>query len=83
MSAPHNKNMVLHVSFFFLLSSLLQYYSPSDLSEFLKAMGVEEAPVIVIGPNNITNPGVEANLDIQVCSCASTCNRVLCGLDVC
>jgi hypothetical protein len=43
-----------------------QYYSPSDLTMFFVEMGLDTStPVIVIGPNNITDPGVEANLDIQ------------------
>eukprot|EP00029_Vermamoeba_vermiformis_P010654 TRINITY_DN5658_c0_g1_i1.p1 TRINITY_DN5658_c0_g1~~TRINITY_DN5658_c0_g1_i1.p1 ORF type:complete len:720 (-),score=191.89 TRINITY_DN5658_c0_g1_i1:67-2226(-) len=43
-----------------------QYYSPDDLQLFFDAMGiVNTAEVTVVGPNDITNPGVEANLDIQ------------------
>eukprot|EP01119_Soliformovum_irregulare_P003789 TRINITY_DN14857_c0_g1_i1.p1 TRINITY_DN14857_c0_g1~~TRINITY_DN14857_c0_g1_i1.p1 ORF type:complete len:713 (-),score=198.18 TRINITY_DN14857_c0_g1_i1:20-2158(-) len=43
-----------------------QYYSPSDLEMFFEYTGIYNgAPVTVIGPNNITNPGGEANLDIQ------------------
>jgi len=43
-----------------------QYYSPSDLTMFFVEMGLDTStPVTVIGPNNITDPGVEANLDIQ------------------
>lgn len=43
-----------------------QYYSPDDLQLFFDSMGiVNTAEVTVIGPNDITNPGVEANLDIQ------------------
>lgn len=42
-----------------------QYYTPDDLSMFLKVNGIESAPVTLIGPNNPTNPGGEASLDIQ------------------
>eukprot|EP01095_Lingulamoeba_sp_RSL-Kostka_P008441 TRINITY_DN2823_c1_g1_i1.p1 TRINITY_DN2823_c1_g1~~TRINITY_DN2823_c1_g1_i1.p1 ORF type:complete len:709 (-),score=267.92 TRINITY_DN2823_c1_g1_i1:299-2425(-) len=43
-----------------------QYYSPSDLTLFANQMGVAPVPPItVIGPNDLSNPGVEANLDIQ------------------
>ena len=43
-----------------------QYYSPNDLDMFFQEMGLEStAEVTVIGPNEETNPGVEANLDIQ------------------
>jgi len=42
-----------------------QYYSPSDLTLFFEEMGLPSAPVTVIGSNDVTNPGEEANLDIQ------------------
>jgi tripeptidyl-peptidase I len=43
-----------------------QYYDEADLRGFLTDMGLpSDAPVDVIGPNDQTNPGVEANLDIQ------------------
>eukprot|EP01128_Nolandella_sp_AFSM9_P003645 TRINITY_DN158_c0_g1_i1.p1 TRINITY_DN158_c0_g1~~TRINITY_DN158_c0_g1_i1.p1 ORF type:complete len:731 (-),score=198.61 TRINITY_DN158_c0_g1_i1:281-2452(-) len=44
-----------------------QYYSPSDLTLFFDQMGVDgtETPVTVIGENDASNPGGEANLDIQ------------------
>ena len=37
-----------------------QYYSPSDLEAFFVLMGIPNAPVIKIGPNNSTEPGGEA-----------------------
>ena len=45
-----------------------QYYSPSDLALFFKMMGITGAdtPVTVVGFNNGSHPGAEANLDIQV-----------------
>ena len=43
-----------------------QYYSPSDLTLFFQSVGLpSDTPVTVIGPNDETNPGGEANLDIQ------------------
>jgi len=43
-----------------------QYYNPDDLSTFFNSMGLpNNKNVTVIGPNDITNPGVEASLDIQ------------------
>jgi len=42
-----------------------QYYSPSDLDMFLTAFGIPSVPITVVGPNDATNPGGEANLDIQ------------------
>ena len=42
-----------------------QYYSPSDLDTFLRGFGLPDAPVNVIGPNDASNPGGEASLDIQ------------------
>jgi len=44
-----------------------QYYSPDDLHTFFNLMGLYDNTddVIVIGPNNITEPGGEASLDIQ------------------
>eukprot|EP01113_Clastostelium_recurvatum_P024683 TRINITY_DN2946_c0_g1_i1.p1 TRINITY_DN2946_c0_g1~~TRINITY_DN2946_c0_g1_i1.p1 ORF type:complete len:771 (+),score=171.84 TRINITY_DN2946_c0_g1_i1:2082-4394(+) len=43
-----------------------QYYSPSDLALFLQEMGLNtNVTVPVVGPNDETNPGGEANLDIQ------------------
>lgn len=45
---------------------LQQYYSPSDLQAFQQNFGVPVQPVAKeIGPNDASNPGVEANLDIQ------------------
>nr|BAK03025.1 predicted protein [Hordeum vulgare subsp. vulgare] len=44
-----------------------QYFSTSDLQLFFEEMGIPGAntPVTVIGPNNQTDAGGEANLDIQ------------------
>lgn len=42
-----------------------QYYSPDDLNGFFDVMGIPRQPVNVIGPNDPTNPGGEASLDIQ------------------
>lgn len=43
-----------------------QYYSPEDLRLFLADNGLSTDPnVTVIGSNNATDPGGEANLDIQ------------------
>ena len=44
-----------------------QYYSPSDLDMFFREMGIvgADTPVTVIGMNNASDPGLEANLDIQ------------------
>ncbi|KAF2078698.1 hypothetical protein CYY_000069 [Polysphondylium violaceum] len=43
-----------------------QYYSPQDLSTFFNSMGLpDNTNVTVIGPNDVTNPGMEASLDIQ------------------
>lgn len=43
-----------------------QYYSPSDLTQFQLMMGLPtDTPVNVVGPNNASMPGGEANLDIQ------------------
>lgn len=43
-----------------------QYYDEADLMLFFEEMGLpSDTPVTVVGPNNQSNPGVEANLDIQ------------------
>lgn len=43
-----------------------QFYSPDDLTRFFYAMGVNNGPVAkLIGPNNVSLPGTEAQLDIQ------------------
>ncbi|EGC34780.1 hypothetical protein DICPUDRAFT_152956 [Dictyostelium purpureum] len=43
-----------------------QYYSPQDLTTFFNSMGlVNNATVNLIGYNDVSNPGVEASLDIQ------------------
>eukprot|EP01137_Pigoraptor_chileana_P003810 Opistho-2@44547 len=57
---PDTKNIQAIASF------LDQYYTPSDLSTFLKANNMSDTPVArVIGPNDPSNPGVEASLDID------------------
>lgn len=44
-----------------------QYYSPKDLTTFFSLNGMKDYPVDqVIGPNDPTQPGAEASLDIQV-----------------
>jgi hypothetical protein len=45
-----------------------QYYSPSDLDLFFEVMGIPGVgtPVTVIGPNDASNPGGEANLGKQM-----------------
>eukprot|EP01094_Clydonella_sp_ATCC50884_P028367 TRINITY_DN8492_c0_g1_i1.p1 TRINITY_DN8492_c0_g1~~TRINITY_DN8492_c0_g1_i1.p1 ORF type:complete len:516 (-),score=102.13 TRINITY_DN8492_c0_g1_i1:65-1612(-) len=42
-----------------------QYYAPSDLDMFFDIMGAVPADVDLIGPNDDTDPGGEASLDIQ------------------
>ena len=44
-----------------------QYYSPSDLQLFFDSFGIvgDVSAVKVVGPNDASNPGGEANLDIQ------------------
>lgn len=43
-----------------------QYYAPKDLDTFFDLMGMQRWSVSkVIGPNDVTNPGLEASLDIQ------------------
>lgn len=42
-----------------------QFYSPSDLNKFTQLMGLPSSPVVVVGSNDPTNPGVESTLDIQ------------------
>ncbi|GAM28939.1 hypothetical protein SAMD00019534_121150 [Acytostelium subglobosum LB1] len=45
-----------------------QYYNGTDLEQFFEIMGLDPrlaARVFVNGPNNVTNPGAEASLDIQ------------------
>ncbi|PRP86479.1 hypothetical protein PROFUN_05261 [Planoprotostelium fungivorum] len=44
-----------------------QYYDPADLKKFFRLMGLPDTSdlVTVIGPNNVTNPGGEATLDIE------------------
>eukprot|EP01127_Copromyxa_protea_P001572 TRINITY_DN11533_c0_g1_i1.p1 TRINITY_DN11533_c0_g1~~TRINITY_DN11533_c0_g1_i1.p1 ORF type:complete len:717 (+),score=180.81 TRINITY_DN11533_c0_g1_i1:33-2183(+) len=43
-----------------------QYYSPTDLQQFFSEMGIPaNATVTTIGDNDASNPGGEANLDIQ------------------
>lgn len=43
-----------------------QYYSKEDLKMYMSEMGLPApGPVTVVGPNNDTDPGGEANLDIQ------------------
>lgn len=43
-----------------------QYYSPDDLRQFMRSMGLLDYNVTkLIGPNDIRNPGLEASLDIQ------------------
>ncbi len=44
-----------------------QYYSPADLQQYLDAFGIPTSAdsVTVIGPNDATNAGGEADLDIQ------------------
>jgi tripeptidyl-peptidase-1 len=45
---------------------LEQYYAPSDLSGFFQYYNLPNTKVTkVIGPNDPTNPGVEASLDIE------------------
>jgi len=44
-----------------------QYYDPADLQLFFEETGIrgQDTPVTVIGPNDPTNPGGEASLDLQ------------------
>lgn len=42
-----------------------QFYSPADLEMFFQSTGVSPANVTVVGPNNASQPGDEATLDIQ------------------
>jgi tripeptidyl-peptidase-1 len=42
-----------------------QYYNPSDLTDFQQTFNLSvQAVTQVVGPNNATNPGMEASLDI-------------------
>lgn len=44
-----------------------QFYSPQDLQDYFQRNSVQtEAKVTVVGPNNASNPGGEAQLDIQL-----------------
>ncbi|EGG15060.1 hypothetical protein DFA_09883 [Cavenderia fasciculata] len=61
-NAPVSPNTVAVAEF------LEQYYAPADLEQFFNMVGLDPRiadRVNVIGPNNITNPGGEASLDIQ------------------
>jgi tripeptidyl-peptidase-1 len=50
-------------------SFLGQFFSPEDLAAFQKQNGLAPAPVArVVGPQNGSNPGVEAELDVQFLS---------------
>eukprot|EP01114_Cavostelium_apophysatum_P020191 TRINITY_DN6700_c0_g1_i1.p1 TRINITY_DN6700_c0_g1~~TRINITY_DN6700_c0_g1_i1.p1 ORF type:complete len:755 (-),score=176.12 TRINITY_DN6700_c0_g1_i1:27-2291(-) len=42
-----------------------QYYSPTDLASFYELMSIPPSEINVVGPNNASNPGGEATLDIQ------------------
>jgi tripeptidyl-peptidase I len=42
-----------------------QYTSSADLAQFFAGTGIEPGPVTFVGPNDQSNPGGEANLDIQ------------------
>lgn len=42
-----------------------QYYSPLDLQYFFGNTSIPSAPVNVVGPNDESNPGDEATLDIE------------------
>lgn len=44
---------------------LQQYYSEADLQQFLSSMGYPGQHAILVGPNDPSNPGGEASLDIQ------------------
>jgi tripeptidyl-peptidase-1 len=47
-------------------SFLEEYYSPHDLAGFQSSFGLKNEPVAkVIGPNDESNPGFEAQLDIE------------------
>jgi len=49
-----------------VVSFLGQYYSPDDLQRFQKLFGTPVQPIAQThGPNNATQPGVEASLDVQ------------------
>jgi len=44
-----------------------EFYNPADLQQFLQLLGVPDiTSVRLVGPNNETQPGFEATLDIQV-----------------
>eukprot|EP00936_MAST-01D_sp_MAST-1D-sp1_P002321 g2321.t1 len=52
-----------------VVSFLGQYFSPEDLAAFQDQNGLQRAPVSrVVGPQNGSNPGVEAELDVQFLS---------------
>jgi hypothetical protein len=61
VAAPGTKNLQAVGSF------LGQFYSPSDLSKFFTkyAKDAKVTTPTVHGPNQASNPGVEAELDIQ------------------
>eukprot|EP00937_MAST-01D_sp_MAST-1D-sp2_P003047 g3047.t1 len=47
-------------------SFLGQFFSPADLAQFQRDNGLEPAPVArVVGPQNGSKPGIEAELDVQ------------------
>jgi tripeptidyl-peptidase-1 len=48
-----------------IASFLKQYFSPDDLDQFLDEYKLPKITPKVIGPNDPSNPGVEASLDIQ------------------
>merc|ERR1711991_596153 len=43
-----------------------QYYSPSDLQEYLSLAGLPNVDAELVGPNNASFPGDEATLDVEV-----------------
>ena len=55
-------------------SFLGQYYSPSDLTDFENLFGLPSVPIAqTFGPNDETDPGVEASLDVQYLLGVSNC----------
>mmetsp|Transcript_135285 Transcript_135285/g.201196 ORF Transcript_135285/g.201196 Transcript_135285/m.201196 type:complete len:558 (+) Transcript_135285:16-1689(+) len=56
-------------------SFLGQYYSPSDLTDFEKEFSLPLVPIAeTYGPNDSSDPGIEASLDVQYLLGISNCS---------
>jgi len=56
-----------------IASFLGQYFSPSDLTQFQHTFNLPNQQPSLVGPNDPTNPGTEAGLDIQYVSIGKVC----------